>query len=277
MTNSDVDDKQCQLYNNKNILLEYNDLKRLLTRFDIEEGINDINVYRMSFVNKSYVTRKNDNIITGNKNCPSDCLPLQEMSNERLEFLGDSILNTCVANYLFERYPTMNEGFLTNMRTKLVNGVMLAKLSKLVGLDKYVIISKQLEEAGARINKNILEDTFESFIASIYLDFNKSRIKNGFEIASKWIISVIEEFVDFSELIKSNSNSKDLLLKYCQHNFHWQPKFYEIDVSDSKTKRIHTVCVKDNENNVIGIGKGFNRKYAEIDAAEKALKYYGES
>ena len=264
------------LYNTKNILLEEKDIYNLLSAYDVNLPINDIKVYRHAFINKSYVIRKNDNFKTGNINCPDNCLPLQENSNERLEYLGDSILNICVANYLFNRYPAMNEGFLTNMRTKLVNGNMLAKLSKLLGLDKFIIISKQLEESNARQNKNISEDTLESLIAAIYIDFNKNTNKGGFDIVCEWIISVIEQNVDFSELIKVKLNFKDTLIKYCQHNFHWQPKFYEIDISDMKNKkRLHTVCVKDNEDNVIGIGKNFNRKYAEIDAAEKALIYYG--
>ena len=249
------------LYNTKNILLEEKDIYNLLSAYDVNLPINDINVYRHAFINKSYVIRKNDNFKTGNINCPDNCLPLQENSNERLEYLGDSILNICVANYLFNRYPAMNEGFLTNMRTKLVNGNMLAKLSKLLGLDKFIIISKQLEESNARQNKNILEDTLESLIAAIYIDFNKNTNKGGFDIVCEWIISVIEQNVDFSELIKVKLNFKDTLIKYCQHNFHWQPKFYEIDISDMKNKkRLHTVCVKDNEDNVIGIGKNFNRK-----------------
>ena len=71
-------------------------------------------------------------------------MPLQENSNERLEFLGDSILNLTVARYVFDRYPDDNEGFLTNMRTKLVNGKMLAFLGEKIGLQNHVVISKKL-------------------------------------------------------------------------------------------------------------------------------------
>ena len=260
-------------YNPNNIKLENEDLNILLQEFDTKEYF-DINFYRRAFIHRSYITRKNANFKTGNVNCPNDCMPLQEESSERLEFLGDSILNLTVAKYVFERYPQMNEGFLTNMRTKLVNGKMLAWLSSKINFGKYVIISKQIDDNTGRQNKNILEDAFESFIGAILLD-NDAKNNNGFQVAENWIISVIEKFVDFSELIHKNENFKDTLIKYCQHTFQWIPKFFEINIDEVNNKKIHTVCVKNDAGDIIGIGKNINRKSAEIDAAEKALHFYG--
>lgn len=255
-------------YNNKNILIDDESLGKILKTYGIEGGFKDINTYRMAFVNKSYCTRKNENFVDGNVNCPEDCLPLQEESNERLEFLGDSILSITVADYLFERYPRENEGFLTRMRTKLVNGKMLAYLSKEVGLNKYVMISKQIEENNGRKNLNILEDVFEAFIAAIYQDL-------GFEMAREWIINIIETHLDFSELVSQNNNFKDMLLKHFQQNFSYLPRFFEMNVdSDSAKNKIYTVCIKDKNDNIISIGKGSNKKDAENDAAKKALKQY---
>jgi ribonuclease-3 len=260
-------------YNLKNIRLEDCDLQELLNKFDTKTFF-DINFYRRAFIHKSYITRKNENFATGNVNCPKECMLLQEESSERMEFLGDSILNSSIAKYVFERYPQMNEGFLTNMRTKLVNGKMLASLSAKINFGKYVIISKQIDDNDGRNNKNILEDAFESFIGAIFLDHNEKN-GNGFQIAENWIISVVEQFVDFSELIHKVENFKDTLIKYCQHTFHWIPKFFEVNVEDIKNKRIHTVCVKNEKDDIIGIGKDINRKSAEIAAAEKALHFYG--
>lgn len=260
-------------YNPNNVKLEKDDLDILLQQFDTKTFF-DINFYRRAFIHKSYITRKNDNFKSGNLNCPDNCMPLQEDSSERLEFLGDSILNLTVAKYVFERYPQMNEGFLTNMRTKLVNGKMLAWLGSKINIGKYVIISKQIDENNGRQNKNILEDAFESFIGAILLD-NDAQNNNGFQVAENWIISVIEKFVDFSELIHKIENFKDTLIKYCQHTFQWIPKFYEINIDDVHNKKIHTVCVKNDAGDIIGIGKNINRKSAEIDAAEKGLHFYG--
>lgn len=261
-------------YNKVNKEISHSEITNLLTRFNVNEKLNNIKIYRTAFANKSYITRKNDTFESGNTKCPLDCVPLQKESNERLEFLGDSILNLVVTTYIFHRYPDMNEGFLTNMRTKLVNGNMLAHLSKELALCKHLLISKQIEDNNGRENKNLLEDTFEAFIGAMYIDFDNLNL-TGFSKCQTWIIGVFEEYVDFSELINTAANYKDSLIKHCQHNFHWIPNFLELDIHENKTKKMHKVCVKDNGNNIIGIGKNHTRKLAEIDAAEKALQYYG--
>jgi ribonuclease-3 len=257
-------------YNTSNKLIQKNELNTLLNKYGLSEPFRDIGIYRKAFVHKSYCTRKNENFIDGNLNCPKGCLPLQEESNERLEFLGDSILNIVVADYLFERYPDENEGFLTRMRTKLVNGKMLAYLSDKIGLDKYVLISKQIEDNEGRKNLNILEDCFEAFIAAVYLDFNR------LDCIKTWIIGIIEEYLDFSDLIKQNNNYKDILLKYFQQNFGYVPRFYEMSINANpiNNAKIYTICVKDDKGNIISIGTGGNKKDAENDTARKALNEF---
>jgi ribonuclease-3 len=257
-------------YNNKNKLINKEDIVKFLAIYD---DIGNINIYRRAFVHKSYCTRKNENFMNGNVNCPEDCLPLQEENNERLEFLGDAILNLVVGKYLFERYPNVNEGFLTTTRTKLVNGEMCANLSNQLKLNEFVLLSNQIEANNGRKNKNILEDTFEAFIGAIFLDFEEKE-QAGFKHAHDWIVNVLEEYVDFTELMTQHTNFKDKLVKHCQHNFQFIPKFYEIDVSENNGGKIHTIYVKNNLDCVIGIGKGQNKKYAEVDASKKALKYY---
>lgn len=260
-------------YNTINKVINEDSILKLLN-LDSVDKVNNINIYRRAFVHKSYCTRKNENFLEGNVNCPKDCLPLQEESNERLEFLGDSVLNLVIASYAFERYPNVNEGFLTNIRTKLVNGNMLARLSKEIGLNNYLIISHQIELNDGRNNKNILEDVFESFIGAIYLDFEEQN-KSGFDYAKQWIIQIIEENVDFTELMNTNVNYKDKFVKYCQHNLQYIPTFFQTNVTEQNGKKMHTVCVKNNNGVTIGVGKGFTKKEAEIDAAKKGLEYFG--
>lgn len=298
-------------YNNLNKLITEKQIKDLLKLGDIDDNIGNINLYRLVFVHKSYCTRKNENIINGNKNCPDDCIPLQEESNERLEFLGDSILNSSTASYLFERFPNETEGFLTKMRTKLVNGKMLASLSKQIGLNNYLIISKQLEKIDARNYNDYAEDVFEAFLGAIFLD-------KGFDIAKDWVINIFEEYIDFTELVKQNQNYKDQLIKYCQQNLHYKPQFIDITHQNSPnlsynkspnltpnkidsfklsysldedtfnsndedrgsgdeklSPKIITITIKTNEDIIIGIGKGDTKKEAEQNASKKALLYYG--
>ena len=253
-------------YNADNKLLLANELKQLLEKNGVDAGFKDISFYRMALVHKSYCTRKNENFVNGNVRCPENCLGLQECSNERLEFLGDSVLSLVVAEYLYERFPDNEEGFLTKMRTKLVNGEMLASLSDRIGLGRHVLISKQIEENNGRENAKILEDTFEAILGAIFLDL-------GFAQAKRFIITVLESNIDFAELVASNNNYKDTLIKYIQHNFNYLPKFQEMRNATSKQ---FTVCVKSKEGSVLGTGKGPNKKAAEANAALNALRYFGQ-
>jgi len=181
------------------------------------------------------------------------------------------------------------------MRTKLVNGNMLAFLSKNIGFDAFALISQQIEANEGRQNKNVLEDTFESFIAAIFLDFNEKKITKqkpvdpskpyaahadysgmGFQIAERWIIGVLEEWVDFADLVNTNQNYKDLLIKYYQHSVQSIPRFLEVDVSMEGNKKMFTICIKDSGDSIIGVGKADSKKKAEQLAAHKALVYLGQ-
>lgn len=255
-------------YNPSNIVLSPSDLQKLLVPWGHNGVVKDINIFRKAFVHRSYCVRKNENCISGNVNCPADCLPLQEESNERLEFLGDSILGIVIAHYLFERFPDENEGFLTKMRTKLVNGQMLGHLAGLIDLGKFVIISSQIEEGEGRSSVRILEDCFEAFIGAMFLDSN-------LEMASKWIIEIIEQNLDFSELIVLENNYKDMMLKHYQQSFGYIPKFY--DVNTDASKKTYTVCAKDNKGHVIGKGQGRTKKQAENDCAQNIMSQHKTS
>jgi dsRNA-specific ribonuclease len=274
-------------FNNKNILLSQEDLRGLFDNNGLQGiAFHNINLYRNAFVHKSYCTMKNADFNTGNVKCPEDCLPLQEMSYERLEFLGDSLLGMIVAGYLYERFPDQNEGFLSKLRTKLVNGKMLGFLSDKIGFPKFAIISKQVEEANGRNNYKIMEDIFEAFLGAVYLDYQNDRVNipvsvpfsgNGFYIVQRWIIYIIENYVDISELILSRTNYKDQLVSHMQNHLQDQPRFYEINIMTKDNIKIFTYCVKDKNNTVIATAKGTTKKEAENNVSLEALKYYNVS
>jgi ribonuclease III len=266
-------------YNERNVVISEIELEAILSRFGLHAENADINIYRRAFVNKSYCTRRNENFVNGNMKCPHNCIPLQEESNERLEFFGDAVLSLVVGKYLFDRYPDSNEGFLTTMRTKIVNGIKLAELSRQIGLDKYVIISSQIEENNGRDNKNILEDVLEAFIGAIFIDYDLSRNDmNGYDACRVWIVAMIEELVDFAELIQSNVNYKDRLVKYCQHNHMFVPKYTSfnppVDKNSEDIKRYH-IAITDQNGNIIATGDDLTKKGAEHNASKNALSYYG--
>jgi ribonuclease-3 len=231
---------------------------------------------------------KNIDFDKSNVNCPPDCLPLQDMSYERLEFLGDSLIGMIVANYLYTRFPDQNEGFLSKIRTKIVNGRMLGYLSDKIGFPKFAIISKQVEESGGRNNFKIMEDIFEAFIGALFLDFqtesDKVQLPNtisiapftgaGYFLVENFIIYIIENYIDFCELIRIKNNYKDMLVSYMMHNLQDIPKFYEVKVLMKDNVRIFTYCIKDRNNAIIATSTGSNKKEAENNTAKEALLYY---
>ena len=278
-------DIENQPYNNKNLLLEENDLTELFNETGLSNiKFNNINLYRVAFVHKSYCTMKNTNFDKSNINCPNGCLPLQDMSYERLEYLGDSILGMIVANYLYCRFPDQNEGFLSKIRTKIVNGKMLGYLSDKIGLPKFAIISKQVEESGGRKNYKIMEDIFEAFIGALFLDFESENVNNvnlvsksgaGYFIVETWLIHIIENYIDFCELIRIKNNYKDMLVSHMQNYLQDTPQFKEINVTSKDNARVFTYCVKDRNGTIISTSKGSNKKEAENNSAKEALLYYG--
>ncbi len=285
-------------------------LHSILSRYGHHFPVRSIDMFRKAFTHRSYCTRKNENFVEGNVDCPRDCLPLQEESSERLEFLGDAVLNLVVAEYLFRRYPDEHEGFLTRMRSKLVNGEMLRDLCLIAGLDAHVIISKQIEESGGRRVKNVLEDCFEAFIGAMFVD--AGRDDRGYIAAAQWLTNFIEENVDFAELVPQQSSYKDMLTKYFQHAFNCVPR-YAVDeipiqgscppavsavdeteqghpedgsagstgsagagVSGGGQRSVFTVCIRTRDDVIVGTGSGPNKKAAENEAARKAMCYFGQ-
>ena len=183
-----------------------------------------------------------------------------ETDNERLEFLGDSILSVVIAKYLYERYPSQNEGFLTKLRTKLVNGEALSYLSSELGFGEYIIMSRYIEDkCNGRKSTNILEDVFESFIGSLFLDFNETEIDThmnlysgiGFHICEKFIVNLIEEKVNFEDLISNNTNYKEQIFRYFQTNYQKHPQFKHISCTNEDNHKIFTVEILDHENKPI--------------------------
>tara|TARA_B110000483_G_C17902867_1_gene430022 strand:- start:24 stop:692 length:669 start_codon:yes stop_codon:yes gene_type:complete len=212
---------------------------------------------------------KNLDFKNSNSKCPDDCLPLQDMSYERLEYLGDSILEMIVSSYLFERYPDQNEGFLSKLRTKIVNGKMLGFLANKLELNKYAIISKQVEESNGRTNYKIMEDIFEALIAALFIDNN-----NNYDIVYVFLIYILENYLDFSDLITTKNNYKDILIYHMQHHLQDVPKFLEIDIATKDCSKIFTYCIKNKNNTVIAKSTGNSKKEAENNTALEALKYY---
>jgi ribonuclease III len=263
-------------YNPSNLLPQGSDIRSFFDAHGLKDvPIHNLNLYRNAFVHRSYCTMKNQDFDQGNSKCPPGCLPLQEMSYERLEFIGDAILGMVTACYLYQRYPDQNEGFLSKMRTKLVNGRMLGYLSDKIGFPKFVLLSKQVEDVQGRNNYKIMEDVFEAFIGAIYVD-NEDDTAKAYGIAEIWITTIFEKYLDFAELIQSKTNYKDMLSTYMYHTHQDTPRFYEVNVQNENNIKMFTYSVKDKAGVVLGNGRGMSKKEAENNAAREALAYFGQ-
>jgi ribonuclease III len=184
-------------------------------------------------------------------------------SNERLEFLGDSILSFIVSDYLFSKYPSFNEGKLTNLRSLLVNTKMLAELAKECDLGANLRLSKGEEESGGRNNQSLLADAFESFLGALFMD-------QGIEEVKKFIYMTVIPRAD--EFLKNNTlkDPKSKLQEYVQSKKQGSP-FYRVTLEEGPAHaRKFTVGVYVNEE-LMGEGSGKSKQEAEEDAASKAM------
>ena len=271
-------------YNTNNKLITEEEVIEILKKFGIEEKITNLEIFQRAFIHKSYIKKENkDDVELEEK--PEECLDLQDVSNERLEYLGDAILSATIASYLYERFPNEEEGFMTRIRTKLVNGEMLGSLAGKMELNEYLVISRHVEEkCGGRTSVKILEDIFESFIGALYLDFNEEELEHprldfysglGFQICQVFIINIIEKFVDFSDLILNDYNYKDQLMRYFQQKFKHTPKYKEVLIEGPPNNRSFTMCVMKNDGEILAYGKEKSKKKAEQLASKNALVNMG--
>ena len=227
--------------------------------------INDILLYQRSFIHKSYCIELYKD--TDFKNI-DDSLELQQISYETMEFLGDSILGSVVCSYLYERFYKIygqNEGFLTYLKNRIVCGESLAHLSNKLGFNRYLIISKHIEDnCDGRNNKNILEDVFEAFIGAVYLD-------NDYETVKKILLIIIEKYIDFTDIIVKNNNYKEQIIKYLQHNYKENPIF-KVSMDENDENNYNCIMVFKDE--IISKGIGKSKKKAEQDSARNGLIHF---
>jgi ribonuclease III len=180
-----------------------------------------------------------------------------KVNNERLEYLGDAILSAVIADFLFKKYPSRDEGFLTEMRSRIVSRNNLNKLSEKLGLNKFVKVSN------SNVYRSINGDAFEAFIGALFLD-------KGFNFTKKVIINRIIKFhIDIEELEANDLNFKSKLIEWAQH----EKKHVEFIVTDKigSGYNKHYIVEVLIDKNPSGSGRDFSIKKAEQNAAEKAL------
>jgi ribonuclease-3 len=233
-----------------------------VTREDIQILLGGIKIKNVCYYQRSLVHKSIHKAV---KKYPTPEL-LQEyltQHNERMEFLGDSVLGLIVANYLYNKYPDKDEGFLTRIKTKLVNGTQLAKLARKIHLGKHILMSNHVENIKGRDSQKILEDAFEAFLAALFKDL-------GFDAVNSFVVELINN-LDFEEILIED-NYKDILLKHSQKVFkNCTPEYALVDTFGPPHNRVFTVVVMINGDRYEQ-GTGKSKKQAEQMAAEKTLK-----
>ena len=183
-------------------------------------------------------------------------------SNERLEYLGDAVLGTIVAEYLFKKYPSSDEGFLTKMRSKIVKRKSLNKIADKMGLDVFLN-----EYNNTRLSKSMLGNALEALVGAVYLE-------RGYHGTKRYVIQrILRGYLDIHELEQYDDNYKSQLLEWCQKS--GQSVAYKMLAKYKMDKRDRFKVAVLVNGKRLATADDFNKKSAEQTASEKAMKVLG--
>lgn len=205
-------------------------------------------LFRLAFIHRSFLNEAKD---------------IKE-SNERLEFLGDSILSFIVSDHLYKKYPDFDEGILTNLRSLVVNTKSLAKTAKKLNFGDHLLLSRGEEDSGGRDNESILANTFEAVIGALFLDQGIDAVKLFLNAV---LIPEIEKYVQR----KVFKDPKSLLQEYVQARKQNSPVYKVLHEEGPAHAKQFTIGVFV-EDTLVGEGKGKSKQDAEEQAAEQALE-----
>ena len=293
--------------NEKNRVITKDYIKQTLGKYDINYQPNDIKLFEVAMTHPTYVncdlTKPEyfSKIFTLNNSVISDsfskiryedmAMPLKNVSYERLEFLGDSILKQIITFYIFLRYETMESGDLSKLRACLENRLSFSLITRKLNLNKYILISRTYEIVHARDNNNkMLCDVFESFIGALYLDISRisyndigkipdimlTDIRFSHQIIFNFIIKLLEDSItgpDLCQMIEIDTNYVSRLQSLFFNMNAGKPKYDESNFIDEKTnKKMFRAIVYDKNRVQIGIAIGPSSKNAKQACAKMAIE-----
>ena len=188
-------------------------------------------------------------------------------SNERLEFLGDAVLDLIVTEYLYQKFPKKREGELTQIKSLLVSKVVLAERSNDFGLGEFLLLSKEETQAGGRKRTSIIGDAFEALLGAIYLD-------GGLQVAHDFVDRIILVYCD--EILSNNTylNFKSVLLEHTQSEGQGHPRYLVSAEEGPDHRKMFSVEVLIG-GTPQGVGQGRSKKEAQQMAAKNALEKLG--
>jgi ribonuclease-3 len=266
--------KLCNPWNQKNVTIPEAEIQRILTTYGVTTKFKSLDLFKQACVHTSYMdkseawSKQEEPMILAP--CPPNCLPLQAADNEELEYAGDGVLSAVAATYLKERFSGQGEGFMTNLRTEIVNNDRLGELAKKVGFTRWLVISRHVEEVcDGRQNLRLLGSMFEAWLGALYYSAGKGGA--GFEAVQTFVVNVLERHIYFVELITKNTNYKDQLLRWFQSAYHQPPRYKVVSEEGPSHDRTFTMGVLSPEGAVIATATARNKKEAEQAASKSAL------
>jgi ribonuclease-3 len=265
-------------WNPKNREITPSDVIPILKRYGWKGRIQKFDLFSQACCHKSYVDRPElwkeqeehgDEMTMAPR--PDDCLPLRRCDNEELEYLGDRVLGLITASYVSKRYPGQGEGFLTRILSRIVNNKQLGILAKEVGMSRWIILSRHMEDVcDGRNNLRIMGSMFEAWFGALYLQ--EEEAGRGLQQCHDLLVRILEEHIDFVQIIIEDTNYKDQLLRKFQTLYHIPPRYKEIEVVGPPHDRMFTMGVLDPMDRVVAVSTARNKKVAEQEASRLALE-----
>jgi dsRNA-specific ribonuclease len=266
-------------WNTTNKDITQDTIERILRAYGWRGELKKPEIFKQACVHKSYVNRPEEwaeqaattNEVMEMAPRPEGCMDLKSADNEEMEFVGDSILGNIVALYVYDRYPGEGEGFMTKLKTRIVNNKTLGEMARKMGFSQWMIISRHVEEVcNGRNNLRMLGSMLEAWMGALY--FHEGKGGHGFETCQRWFIKIMEKHIDFSQLITDDNNFKDQLLRFYQSRWHTPPKYKEVEVIGPPHDRTFTMGVVGINGEIVATYTARNKKVAEQEASRLALE-----
>lgn len=221
------------------------------SKFEKSTGIvfKDKKLLEQAFIHRSYINENSGNKIS---------------HNERLEFLGDAVLELVVTDYLYTKYTDKDEGELTAYRSSLVNAIIVGEVATELNMNEYLLLSKGEARDIGKARTYILANTYEAYVGAVYLD-------QGYDVASKFIIETILTKLDHIVKKKLWRDAKSLVQEKCQEYENVTPMYKVINESGPDHDKHFTVGIFFG-NTRVAEGKGKSKQEAEQAAARSALE-----
>uniref|UniRef100_A0A6C0LRJ8 RNase III domain-containing protein n=1 Tax=viral metagenome TaxID=1070528 RepID=A0A6C0LRJ8_9ZZZZ len=260
------DKKTLPIQNPYNKLMKKIDIRNLLISYNIsipKDSTFNIKIFQEAMTHRSYLVRKKANVDLQNIKEIKKVVPLQKMPNDRLRFLGDSVIHFIIGDYLYHKYLKQDEGFLTRLRCKLEKRDSLFDLAIKTKIDSYILISQNIEVLHGRTNINMISGGFESFIGCLYLEF-------GLQLTRNFLLEVFRKELNIQTIAENETNYKDIILQIYNKNQWGRPDYRILRESGPDHNKIFNVGLF-LKGKILGEGSAHSKKEAEQIASKNTI------